>query len=459
MKTAASLAAAIGATTAFAGALAPRATIPKVTVKGNAFFAGSERFYMRGVDYQPGGASEAADPIADTTICKRDIVEFKKLGINTVRIYTIDNSKDHTECMKELADAGIYLALDLNTPKYSIRRDKPNPSYNSVYLQNIFATIDEFQKYDNTLLFFSGNELINDIPTSDTAPFVKAVTRDVKQYMGNRGYRKIPVGYSAADINENRIEAAEYFNCGTDDERSDFFAFNDYSWCDPSSFEESWKPKVDALSNYSIPIFLSEFGCVETKTGRKFGEIPTLYGDKVTPVYSGGLVYEYTKEGDEKQQRFGLVEVQSPSDVTELPDFALFQKALQDTPAPNGDGGYKSSGEASQCPSRSDTWLVDNDGLPAMPPKAKAFFENGAGKGVGLEGEGSQEVGAESTGIAPPGSGAVTATGSSPSSTFASAGDSVGAASGLRAPDLTIMPLVYGLVVLMSSLLGGAILL
>lgn len=94
MKTTASLAVAIGATSALAGALAPRAsTIPKVTVKGNgmlittptqlmpiltcieAFFAGSERFYVRGVDYQPGGSSDAADPIADITKCKRDIVE------------------------------------------------------------------------------------------------------------------------------------------------------------------------------------------------------------------------------------------------------------------------------------------------------------------------------------------------------------------------------------------------
>lgn len=102
--------------------------------------------------------------------------------------------------MKALADAGIYLALDVNTPKYSIRRDKPAQSYNSVYLQNVFATVDEFQKYDNLLLFFSGNELINNIPTSNTAPYIKAVTRDIKQYIGNRNYRKIPVGYSAADI-------------------------------------------------------------------------------------------------------------------------------------------------------------------------------------------------------------------------------------------------------------------
>lgn len=128
------------------------------------------------------------------------LARFVKLGINTLRVYTIDNSANHDFCMNALADAGIYLALDVNTPKYSLNQLKPAQSYNHFYLQNIFATIDEFAKYDNTLLFFSGNEVINNVATSEAAPFVKAVTRDMKQYIGNRQYRKIPVGYSAADI-------------------------------------------------------------------------------------------------------------------------------------------------------------------------------------------------------------------------------------------------------------------
>lgn len=41
-------------TTSHANTLSPRASIQPVTVKGNAFFAGNERFYVRGVDYQPG---------------------------------------------------------------------------------------------------------------------------------------------------------------------------------------------------------------------------------------------------------------------------------------------------------------------------------------------------------------------------------------------------------------------
>ena len=208
--------------------------ITPVTVKGNAFWAGNERFYIRGVDYQPGGASDAKDPIADEEGCKRDISKFKELGINTVRVYTVDNSANHDTCMGLLADAGIYLALDVNTPKYSINRANPQKSYNKVYLQSLFATVEMFSKYDNTLLFFSGNEVINDDKTTDCAPYVKAVTRDLKSYMNARGLRKVPVGYSAADVESNRYEMADYMNCGDDSVRSDFFGFNDYSWCDPS---------------------------------------------------------------------------------------------------------------------------------------------------------------------------------------------------------------------------------
>ena len=195
------------------------------------------------------------DPLADPTTCKRDIAEFTKLGLNTVRVYTVDNTANHDVCMAALAAAGMYLVLDVNTPLYSLNRATPAPSYNSVYLQNIFATIDKFANYTNTLAFFSGNEVINDDSTTSAAPYVKAVTRDMRQYIGSRGYRQIPVGYSAADVNSNRLEMAQYMNCGTDDERSDFFAFNDYSWCDPSSFQISgWDQKVKNFTGYGIPI-------------------------------------------------------------------------------------------------------------------------------------------------------------------------------------------------------------
>lgn len=216
----------VAATAVQAGPAKRQSTLPPITVKGNAFFKGTERFYIRGLDYQPGGSSGNIDPLADEKVCMPDIEKFKTLGINTIRVYSTDNSKDHSTCMNALAAEGIYVVLDANNPLYSINRAKPAPSYNKDYLQSIFATIDEFGKYPNTMAFFSGNEVIHDEKeTTLTAPYVKAVTRDMRQYIRTRFDRPILVGYSAADVTDNRMQTAAYFNCGTDDERSDFFAF------------------------------------------------------------------------------------------------------------------------------------------------------------------------------------------------------------------------------------------
>lgn len=364
----------------------PRSDVTPITVKGNAFFKGDERFYIRGVDYQPGGSSKLEDPIADPEVCKRDIEKFKDLGLNTIRVYSVDNSKDHDECMNALADAGIYLVLDVNTPKYSLNRASPRESYNDVYLQSVFATVEMFAKYPNTLAFFSGNEVINDGPSSKAAPYVKAVTRDIRAFLKARGLRQVPVGYSAADVDTNRLQMAEYMNCGPDDERSDFFAFNDYSWCDPSSFTTSgWDQKVKMFSHYGLPLFLSEYGC-NTNT-RKFEEVAALYSDKMTSVYSGGLVYEYSEEGS----NYGLVNIDG-NKVTPRPDYDALKSALEKTPNPQGDGGYNKTSGANACPAKdAPNWDVDsNDLLPAMPAPAKKFFTDGPGKGPGFAGSGSQ---------------------------------------------------------------------
>ncbi|KAI0842564.1 glycoside hydrolase family 72 protein [Hypoxylon sp. FL0890] len=388
-------------------------SLPTVTASGNAFWAGDSRFYLRGIDYQPGGSSANIDPLADTNICKRDIAKFQQLGVNTVRVYSVDNSKDHKDCMQALNDAGIYLVLDVNNPQYSINRYKPAPSYNDAYLQSVFATIDEFAKYDNTLAFFSGNEVINDNPESvKSAPYVKATTRDMRQYIGSRGYRKIPVGYSAADVSSNRMQTAQYFNCGTDDERSDFFAFNDYSWCAPSSFQQSgWDQKVKNFTGYGLPVFLSEWGCITN--GRTFEELGALMNAEMTSVYSGGLMYEYSREGN----GYGIVELSGDSDsVTDEPEFASFQSALKKYPAPSGDGGASKTTTSVACPTVDDVWDLDEWGpsnLPAIPDAAVKYMSQGAGTGPGLKGAGSQNAGGTSTGTASPGSGSVTATASS----------------------------------------------
>lgn len=76
-------------------------------------------------------------------------------------------------------------------------------------------------------------------------------------------------------------------------------SFNSYSWCDPNTFVGSgWSGFAQMYSNYSIPLFLSEYGC-NTNPPRPFQEVQALYStSEMASVYSGGLVYEYSEEAD-----------------------------------------------------------------------------------------------------------------------------------------------------------------
>jgi 1,3-beta-glucanosyltransferase GAS3 len=59
------------------------------------------------------------------------------------------------------------MLIDVNSPLVgeSLNRDEPWTTYTSTYLNRTFAVVEAFKSYENTLLFFAGNEVIND-PTS-----------------------------------------------------------------------------------------------------------------------------------------------------------------------------------------------------------------------------------------------------------------------------------------------------
>lgn len=76
--------------------------------------------------------------------------------------------------------------------------------------------MDAFHKYDNLLGLFVGNEIIAINNQSLAAPFIKSASRDLKAYRDKKGYRKIPVGYSATDIAELRPYLQDYLTCGGD---------------------------------------------------------------------------------------------------------------------------------------------------------------------------------------------------------------------------------------------------
>lgn len=170
----------------------------------------------------------------------------------------------------------------------------------------------------------------------------------------------------------------------------------------------------------------------------------------MTGVYSGGLVYEYSME----KNNYGLVKLDGDS-VTLLDDFTTLKNAFKKTPAPSGDGGYKSSGSPSECPAKSNTWnvTISADQLPAYPKAAADYMKNGCkGAGPGLKGAGSQEAGSAEENLAGEADGAVTSGGATPAG-------SKGASSSLRPGEFGMGPIVCGAIVLVSSLLGGSLIL
>jgi 1,3-beta-glucanosyltransferase GAS4 len=134
---------------------------------GEVCFANCQK-QIKGVDYQPGGSAEVGkskwDPLSDPDICARDIALFQRLGVNTIRVYSVDPSLNHDECMTMLATAGIYLVLDVNSPlpHQHMHPTQPWTTYTPMYLEHVFTVMEQFSGYDNVLAFLSGNEVIHE---------------------------------------------------------------------------------------------------------------------------------------------------------------------------------------------------------------------------------------------------------------------------------------------------------
>ena len=152
---------------------------------------------------------------------------MKTLGANSIRVYHVNAYSNHDGCMSAFSDAGIYAWIDLDTFDTYILEDHNPPRWTQSQYQAYQRVMDTFQRYDNVAGFFVGNEMLNRGNDSVAAPFIKAAARDMKAYRDNKGYRQIPIGYSAADITALRPNLQNYLACGSNSsETLDFYALN-----------------------------------------------------------------------------------------------------------------------------------------------------------------------------------------------------------------------------------------
>ncbi|PWW72125.1 Glycoside Hydrolase Family 72 [Tuber magnatum] len=344
------------------------ADLDPIVIKGSKFFFKSNgtQFFMRGVAYQASPTNSTSgtfiDPLADEAGCKRDIPLLQELGTNTIRVYAINTTSDHSPCMKLLNDAGIYVISDLSEPRLSINRN--SPEWDDRLFERYASVVDALAPYSNVLGFFAGNEVSNESNNTNASPFVKAAIRDMKAYIKRRNYRAIPLGYATNDDQKIRSELADYFNCGSSSESADFWGYNIYSWCGNSSYTESgYDQRTKEFENYSIPSFFAEYGCNVVQP-RVFTEVGALFGSQMTPVFSGGIVYMYHQEAND----YGLVEIGSSGTATKLVDYNNLKSELAKV-SPSGvqSNSYTPANTAARsCPTADSNWSASTV-LPPTP--------------------------------------------------------------------------------------------
>jgi len=314
---------------------------------------------VKGLDYAP-----TSDPLADIDGLTRDIPEFKKLGINTIRLYSSTAGFNHTEGLSMLNTAGIYVVIDVTDAQYSIVSDKP--TWNLNLFRNVTAKLSPFLMAPNLLAFIAGNEVINNVNQTLAAPFVKAAIRDVKAFIKAQGY-DFPVGYAGTDGQKYTFQLQNYLNCGSDDTSVDFYGLNTYRWCGDVTYETSGYPTLtEEYHNYSRPFVFTEYGC-NSVLPREFTEVAAIYGNpELTSWLSGGFVYQYHNDTN----NYGLVKIDSNTAVTEFQDFSYLAEQLNNA---NPTGAKQSDPITVQpylynCPPTDpDNFLASSAALPPSP--------------------------------------------------------------------------------------------
>ncbi|EHK96420.1 putative 1,3-beta-glucanosyltransferase gel2 [Glarea lozoyensis 74030] len=323
------------------------AALQPIVIEGTDFInsATGARVQIVGVAYQPGGSSgyspsTGVDPLSDGPTCLRDAALMQRLGINAIRVYNVNPDLNHN------------------------------------------LVVEAFKEFPNTMAFFAGNEVIDDFESSVNAPYMRAVTRDLKLYIAANSPRYIPVGYSAADVRDILEDSWNYLQCTTtgdagDASRVDLFALNSYSWCGNATYRSSgYDILTSTFASSSVPVFLSEYGCNEVDGPRPWTEIAALYGEEMRETMSGGVVYEWTQE----ENNYGLVELSDNGDIQLMENYNNLQTqlGLLDFTVLEGQPGRNRPVTPPTCEASliQNTTFPTNFTLPATPAEAVTLIEN-----------------------------------------------------------------------------------
>lgn len=317
-----------------------------------------------------GEPSSFIDPLSDPSACSRDVPYLQQLGVNTIRVYSVNSSLNHDGCMNTFSGAGIYTIIDLSLPvNGSI--DRLAPSWSTNLLDLYINSIDAFANYDNVLAYNVGNEVVISPNGTGAAAYVKAAARDVKAYLKSKS-SSVLVGYASIDGDPTfRDPLANYLSCDPSGQNSgataiDLYGLNNYEWCGNSTFQASYAGTNGDFAGYNVPAYFSEFGCI-TQPPRLWTEVAALFSTPMTDVWSGGLAFSYFP-AESAQGQFGMVNISSDgSTVTVSDDFNSLKTQYGEIQPPNSpDQSTAGSTNYPACPQQNSTFVASTT-LPPTP--------------------------------------------------------------------------------------------
>lgn len=291
-----------------------------ITISGRVFMNGSSRWSPKGLCYQP---TNNVDPISNDKLATIQALldtdgQWTKLAINAIRVYQVDPTLQHDQVMSFLASKGIYVMIGCVNSQIALPRDG---SYPCAVLTRVQAVVDAFSTYDNVLSYSVSNELLYGSNQPDVAAAAKALVRDTKKYIVQKGYRSIPVGLVLRDDpnGANTLAAAHFYACGDQASRADYVAYNQYRWCDytsstPQGSIDAWSKLYESFKNFPVPVYFGEYGC-NAGNNRSWTQVPYLFGNtaltptgsasvKMSDVVSGGFAFRFIQHSE----NYGLID-------------------------------------------------------------------------------------------------------------------------------------------------------
>ncbi|VUC30295.1 unnamed protein product [Clonostachys rosea] len=339
------------------------ASLSPISVNGAKLYDGDgKQFFVKGVIYA-GNVEE--DVLLNGKQCQIDAGLMKSLGVNTIRVFGADSTKDHKECMEAFESQDIYVWMDLST--FTKRIDATKSGWTADLYNNFTSTVDHFAGYDNILAFTLGAEVLDNTNKGSLgAVAVKAAARDIRAFREARGYRQIPVTYSAASVGPHLSLSGQFLACGDAKNRIEMFGIDSFSLCsDSSSTSSNFDRIYETFEHYNIPVVFTETGCVGNESNpRDFKEIQTMMSPLYQNKFSGAIVYEWS------QSQMGLVEYSDNARTgtpSLLSDYSALSTVFSTIKLPvTPVMSYTATEAAPECPTfnSASSWAIPGDVTP-----------------------------------------------------------------------------------------------